>query len=145
MEIKTLPAFKVIGKKVSCPWEDLSKEMPLAWQEILASKDSIPNRTSPYILDICLHLRDGIFTQLVGVQVSEISTIPELFEAVEIPEQHYIYSKHVGSVMEIADKIGQMIKWGQENNYTLDPDDFKIQYTPEENESEGYDLYFKII
>ena len=60
MNIVTKPAFYVVGKKVSYTWEKLGSEMPAAWQEVLRRKGEFENRTSPYILDICLHLRDGV-------------------------------------------------------------------------------------
>jgi predicted transcriptional regulator YdeE len=145
MKIVTKPAFNVVGKKVSCTWEKLGTEMPAAWQEVLQRKSEFENRTSPYILDICLHLRDGVFTQLIGAEVSNLSSIPEGFEGVSIPEQKYIYTKHTGPVMEIAHTYGQMIDWAKENNLTIDPDDFKIQYTPVDIDEEGYDLYFKMV
>ncbi|MGV3463848.1 MAG: hypothetical protein ACO1OT_00965 [Heyndrickxia sp.] len=103
--------------------------MALAWQEVLASKDYIVNRTSPYKLDICLQRKDGIFTQLVGSQLSDIS------RGGSRTALHL--HKHVCSVMEIADKSGQMIKRGQENNNTLYSDDFKVPFTSEENENEA--------
>jgi predicted transcriptional regulator YdeE len=145
MNIVTKPSFYVIGKKVSCTWERLGTEMPSAWNEVLSRKSEFENRVSPYILDICLHLRDGVFTQLIGAEVSRLSSIPAGFEGVQIPEQTYIYTKHTGSVMEIANSFGEMIDWAKENNHTIDPDDFKIQNTPDGIDEEGYDLYLKIV
>lgn len=145
MELVSKPSFNVIGKKVSCTWDKLGIEMPEAWKEVIQRKNEIKNRISPYILDVCLHVKNGEFTQLIGCEVSELADIPTGFDGKLIPEQKYVYTKHTGSVMEIATAFGEMIEWAKENNLTIDPEDFKIQYTPEENEAEGYDLYFKVL
>ncbi|HYK74533.1 MAG TPA: GyrI-like domain-containing protein [Pseudoneobacillus sp.] len=145
MQIVKKEAFNVVGKKVVAPWQQLGTEMPKAWQEVMARRDEINHRTSPYILDICLQLVNGEFTQLVCVEVSDFVDIPNGFEGAHIPEQQYIYTKHTGSVMEIAETFGAMIQWAKDNHLTIDPLDFKIQYTHENSPEEGYDLYFKIV
>jgi predicted transcriptional regulator YdeE len=144
MEIVKKQAFYAIGKKVSCHWEQLPVEMPKAWSEVLSRKEEILNRVSPYFLDICLELEKDNFTQLVAVEVSELTHIPDGFIGVQIPEQTYIYTKHIGLEMEIANTFGAMINWAKENHLSIDPKDFKIQYT-HENENQGFDLYFKIV
>ncbi|PLT29588.1 GyrI-like domain-containing protein [Peribacillus deserti] len=144
MDIVMKEEFYVIGKKVTCPWQELGALMPEAWKTVMERKDEIPNRLSPYILDICLHVIDGEFTQLVGVEVSSLEHIPDGLNGAVIPKQKYIYSKHTDSVMDIAGHFGRMIEWAKENCLTIDPFDFKIQYSPEYNEERGYDLYFKL-
>ncbi|WP_442598368.1 GyrI-like domain-containing protein [Neobacillus sp. D3-1R] len=145
MQIVKKEAFNVVGKKVIAHWQELGVEMPKAWKEVIERKAEVKNRISPNILDICLQLVNEEFTQLVCVEVSDLSEIPEGFEGVHIPEQQYLYTKHTGSVMEIAQTFGAMIQWAKDNHLTIDPLDFKIQYTHENNPEEGYDLYFKII
>ncbi|UOY92414.1 GyrI-like domain-containing protein [Ectobacillus sp. JY-23] len=144
IEIKSLPALYVVGKKVQGNWKRLGTEMPKAWREVMERREEISHRTSPYILDICLHLRHGIFTQLVGVEVERLASIPAGLEGVTIPTQRYISMKYAGPITEIAGAFQDMMEWANKKGYTLDKEDFKIQYTPE-NEAEGYDLYYKIL
>ncbi|WP_026695262.1 GyrI-like domain-containing protein [Peribacillus kribbensis] len=144
MEIINKEGFLAVGKKVACGWQELGTQMPEAWRQVLEKKDEIKNRVSPYILDICLHVRDGEFTQLVGVEVSSLSDIPEGFEGAAIPKQKYLYSHYSGPVTDIAGHFGKMMSWAEENCLMVDPEDFKIQYTPEKNDEEGYSLYVKL-
>ncbi|PLS17359.1 hypothetical protein CVD28_12395 [Bacillus sp. M6-12] len=144
MQIIKKPGFYVVGKKVSCPWEQLGIEMPKAWAEVTRRKHEISNKVSPYTLDICLQLKDGIFTQLVGVEVSKITEVPDGFEGISIPEQNYVHTRHTGTEMEMIHTFENMIKWAKENNHTIDPEDFKIQFAPDDKNG-AHELYYKVV
>ncbi|WP_026694823.1 GyrI-like domain-containing protein [Peribacillus kribbensis] len=143
MELLKKEAFKAVGKKVTCSWTELQTEMPRAWQEVTERKDEIKCKTSEDLMDICLQVKDGVFTQLVGAEVRDFSDIPIGFEGVSIPEQQYIYSLYSGDVKDMAAHFEKMQEWASSRNYQFDPLDFKIEQTINNGRLAG--LYLKIL
>ncbi|MBM6618040.1 GyrI-like domain-containing protein [Bacillus suaedaesalsae] len=145
MKIVELDSFKVVGLKVVSHWSGLSAMMPNAWQQIHQRVDELTNRTSPYFYDICLQLVGEDFTQLVGCEVSNLEEVPHDMEGYEILPASYIYSHHTLPVEQMYETFQSMYTWANENGYTIDPTDFKIQKTSMSSEEEGHHLFLRII
>jgi effector-binding domain-containing protein len=61
-----------------------------------------------------------------------------------IPTENYVYLKHTGAEEAIGKSFSSVQKWAKENNYHIDPLDFKIDITLGDEEN-SHDLYCKIV
>lgn len=144
MEIITLDEFKAIGLKTSCKEEQLGIEMPKLWEIFISRVHEIKNRTDNYVMDICLEVVENVYTQSICVKVENFNFVPEGMEAIIIPEQNYIRLRHEGSAENIWMSFGNMQKWAKENGSILDPRDFKIDASLEDDDL-IHELYIKIL
>lgn len=95
------------------------------------------------MMDLSLDVKNGRYTQLIGVEVENSADIPEGMEKVDIPDQRYINYQHKGELPAIAQSFGKMYEWAKEHD--IEAGDFKIDYGYLPDGSEDvHDLYIKI-
>lgn len=141
-QIVSKEAFHVIGMKITCAEEQLYQEMPKLWEKFLERVHEIPQRKSEFVVDICLQHIDNDYTQLVCVEVDNLSVIPEDMVGLSIPKQTYAFVKHTGSEEDIWKSFYILQDWIEEKECLVDPKDFKMDYKSEK----GYhNLYQKIM
>jgi predicted transcriptional regulator YdeE len=92
---------------------------------------------------VCLGKEGDIYKQIICIEVDEFNNIPDDMVSIEIPEQEYIYCKHIGPVNMIGDSFTKMYKWAKENNF--ETDQFKIDCEYANKGLEEHDLYIRII
>lgn len=76
-------------------------EMPKLWNKFTQRVGEIKNRTSEYMIDINLQVVQNEFTELICVEVNNLSYIPEGMTGLVIPSQSYAYLKHEGPIEEL--------------------------------------------
>lgn len=144
MEIIEKKGFAVIGLKVQAKWDDLHKEMSKAWQKFEKRLEKIPDRKNDMMMDISLEASDGMYTQLIGVEVEKDATVPEGMAMVIIPSQKYVRHRHQGVVSDIADAFGKIYDWSQQQDINVS--DFKLDIGYQKDGSETtHDLYVKVV
>lgn len=136
--------FKVIGMKITCDWSKLHTEMPKLWKSFNERIGEIDNIINDCTIDICLQVVENDFTQLICVEVSDLSNIPEGMTGMVIPSQSYAYLKHEGPVEDIWKSFGALQSWIKETGLTIDPLDFKMDYCPKDPVL-PHELYEKVI
>lgn len=124
MEILHLDELHVVGIKVVAHWKELFHKIPEAWNHLFQVSDQILNRNSDFYTEISVSENKGIYTQLLGAEVSSELAAPKEFTTLHIPRQKYIYYQHKGELQEIANSFGKMYDWAKENN--LQAEEFKI-------------------
>ncbi len=141
--IRAVPR-KVIGIKVSGEWEALWLAMPQAWQEFRARAQEIRNRVNSYFIDLSLGQDDGIYTQFICAEVSEISMVPLGMTSLQIPRQTYLHCRHDGPLEDIATSFGAIYQWARTNG--LVAEEFKIDegYT-QDGRHEEHELYVRVV
>ena len=143
MKIVRKEAFEIAGIQVEAEFDDLHSEIPKAWKRLGKQLEEIPHRVGDVMTEISMGAKDGMYTELVGVEVDGNGTLPEEMVTARIPVQTYIHHRHQGPLEEIARTFGKILEWAEEKGY--DTADFKIDhgYLREGSESE-HDLYVKI-
>lgn len=106
MEIVVKDSFKVVGIVVESDWQNIHQKMAVAWQEFKQRVGEIEQRKGNHFLDISLAVNDGIFQQMICVEVDKFPILPAGMRAMEIPQQTYIYFKHEDSVITIDKSFG---------------------------------------
>lgn len=127
-ELITKNEFKVIGMKITCDWSLLHIEMPKLWNKFTQRVGEIKNKTNEYIIDMNLQVVKNQFTELICVEVNDLSYIPEGMTGLVIPSQTYAYLKHEGTTEDIWKSFGELQSWIKETGLTRDPLDFKMDY-----------------
>jgi len=143
-ELITKNEFEVIGMKITCDMSQLHTEMPKLWKSFMERVGEIKNRINDYAIDISLEVIERDFTQLICVEVSDLSYIPVGMVGMIIPSQSYGYLKHEGQVEDIWKSFAALQNWIVEKGFTLDPLDFKMDYCPS-NDALPHELYQKVI
>ena len=135
--------FKIVGILVETDWENIHIEMSKAWNIFKDRVDEIKSRKNKHYMDISLGIEKGKFRQIICVEVNNFENVPNKMLFKEIPEQRYIYSKHIGQLKNIAKSFGEMYKWAEKNGYSTD--EFKIDYGyTDKGLEEEHDLYIRI-
>ena len=143
-ELITKNEFKVIGMRIICDWSQLQTEMSKLWKNFIQRVEEIKNRTSDYMIDMCLQVVENDFTQLICVEVSDLSYVPEGMIALTIPSQTYAYLKHEGPTEDIWKSFEELQNWIKERGLIIDPLDFKMDYC-QNDPLLPHELYQKII
>lgn len=143
MEIIEKAGFAVIGLKVQAKWDDLHEEMPKVWQEFRERLEEVSGRKSDVMMDISLEESDGIYTQLIGVEVEKDADVPDGMTMVIVPSQKYVHYKHEGDVANIAESFGKMYDWAGKQE--IDVSDLKLDIGYRKDGSETtHELYVKV-
>lgn len=124
MEILHLDELLITGIKVEAHWKELFQKIPEAWNSLFQVSDQILNRNSDFYTEISVSENKGIYTQLVGAEISSELNVPKEFVTLYIPRQKYVYYHHKGDLQEITNSFGRMYDWA--NKHNLKPDQFKI-------------------
>lgn len=111
-ELITKNEFKVIGMKITCGRSLLHLEMPKLWNKFTQRVGEIKNRTSEYMIDINLQVVQNEFTELICVEVNNLSYIPEGMTGLVISSQSYAYLKHEGPLEELFNLIQNLYNTG---------------------------------
>ncbi|MEL7833284.1 GyrI-like domain-containing protein [Fodinibius sp. Rm-B-1B1-1] len=144
MEIIDTKGFTVIGIKVQAKWDDLHEKMPKVWQEFRKRLEEVSERKNDIMMDISLDESDGVYTQLIGVEVEGDTEIPDGMTKIIIPSQKYVYYEHEGDVSKIAESFGKMYDWAEQQN--IDVGDFKIDVGYRRDSSDrAHELYVKVV
>lgn len=143
MEIVTLNVLEVVGIRVKADWKGLHVKMPAAWKEFSKRLDEIPNRKNNVMMDVSLEAAEGIYTQLIGVEISGQGAIPDGMDLINIPRQQYLYHRHEGSLKDIAISFGEMYDWAKGQGVSLGEFKLDMGYTAEGDEN-IHDLYIRI-
>lgn len=143
MKIVEKEAFITVGIKVEADWQELHVKMPKAWTTAKERLNEIKNRKEDVMMDLSLHVVNGQYTQLIGVEVERSAEVPEGMEKKEIPAQKYVYHQHEGELSAIAESFGKMYDWAEEQDIAAG--NFKIDYGYLRDGSEDmHELYIKI-
>ncbi len=126
MQVVYKDKFSVVGIVITGKWDELATKMRAAWKTFFDQSSAILNTIGDYAFDISLAEDDGVYTQLICKEVSNIEEIPPGMVAKEIPPQAYIYHRHEGDVRQIAESFGKMYAWAVSEGYTVL--DLKIDY-----------------
>ncbi|WP_156809580.1 GyrI-like domain-containing protein [Gracilibacillus halophilus] len=143
MDIVTKESFTVIGMMVETSWEELFQEMPKTWKKMKDRVSELPHRRSYQMMDISLGQTNGIYTQLIAVEVSETDHVPNDMVVKQIPAQTYLHHSHKGSLIDISQTFGTMYQYAKEENLPADDMKLDIGYTVEGTET-SHDLYIKL-
>lgn len=142
MKIVHKDEFLVVGIKVTLQLPQLFIEMPKVFRELENKRDKINYKKNDFILDISLKRENDLFTQFVGVEVTNMPVIPEHFVGLKIPAAKYLYYLHKGDVKEIYDAFVKMYDYASKENLILDEDEFKIEIHNQKNRE--YHLYLRL-
>lgn len=143
MKIVKKESFKIVGLQVEATFDGLFTEIPNAWKTFGDRLKEIPHRIGDVMTEISMDVTDGVYTELVGVEVEGAGKVPEGMTSVTIPKQIYVHHRHEGSVEEIATAFGKILEWAKEKGYKTG--DFKIDHGYRRDGSESvHDLYVKI-
>lgn len=143
MQVVYKDTFTVVGILVEGTWDELPLKMRAGWQDFYEKASAIPYSMGDAALDISLNEDEGMYTQLICMEVSRVDEAPPGMVAREIPAQEYIYYRHQGDVTQIAESFAKMYEWAAAEGYVAL--DFKVDrgYTAQGNETE-HDLYLAI-
>lgn len=144
MKIIEKEALTVIGIPVKAKWQELWRDMPVAWREFFSRHTEIEYRYGDAFVDISLDKVGDEYLQLICTEVSRVKRIPDGMRAIEIPAQSYIYHRHVGPVTGIAESFGKMYDWAHDSEHTAGEFKIDVGYTAEGDESE-HDLYIGLL
>lgn len=144
MELVEKSAIKVIGVRIIATWDDLFVEMHNAWKAFLPRHTEIPERVSDVFLGATLSKENDEYTQLIGVEVSDIDEVPDGMIAVEIPSQRCVHHQHVGPGTGIAASYGKIYKWADREGYAVDEFKLDVGYT-EAGTEEAHDLFVRVV
>ncbi len=144
MEIIEKNGFAVIGIKVEARWDELHEKMPKAWQKMMQCLDEVSDRQDDVMMNVSLSETDGVYKQLVGVEVAMDAEVPEGMTKVLIPPKKYVWHQHKGGLSEIAESFGKMYDWAEQQN--IETGTFKIDYGYRKDGSEKtHDLFIRVI
>lgn len=135
--------FTIVGVQVIAEWDQLWTAVPQAWQQFIARVDEVENRTGTTFVDVSLDKQKGVYTQVVGVEVSEATNVPAGMVAVDIPTQTYLHEHHHGGLPDIASTFERIYTWAEENGCAVDDFKLDIGYTASMQEQD-HDLYVRI-
>jgi predicted transcriptional regulator YdeE len=143
MQIVDRPGFRVIGLPVTAPWEALWTVMPNAWTTFFRRRHEIPGVHSATSMEISVGQQDGVYHQLIAVEVDASAVPPPGMRALQVPPQRYLHHWHTGSLAGIALSFGTMYEWAASQGIAVD--DFKLDmgYTARGQESE-HDLFIRL-
>ena len=144
MEIVERDALAVVGLPVRAAWGDLWAEMPIAWHQFIDRHTEIDHGIGETFIDVSLEKNGDEYVQLIGSQVSQVDRIPPDMRAVAIPAQPYIYHKHVGPTEGIAESLGAMYDWAQQQDQPAGDIKLDIGYTADGHERE-HDLFIGLL
>lgn len=144
VEIVEKGPVRVVGIEVNAPWRELWTEVPKAWQLLRARAGEIAHRSGEVFLDVSVEVRDGVYRQIVGAEVSAIERVPEGMVGLEIPAQRYLRYRHEGTLEAIAESFAKMYAWGRERGHALDEFKLDVGYTLEGGER-THDLYVRVV
>lgn len=144
MEIINKSGFAVIGIKVEAEWEELHTKMPKAWQKVKQRLDEISGRKDDVMMDVSLSEVNGIYKQLIGVEVIMDAEVPDGMTKIVIPPKTYVWYQHEGELSGIAESFGKMYAWAEQQN--IETGSFKIDIGYRKDGSEKtHDLYIRVI
>ncbi len=143
MEIIKKDDFLVVGLKVKAFEHELFVKMPKAYDKFKLLMHTINYRVNNYIMDICLHKRKNIYTQLICVEVTHLTPLKEVLVGMKIPKGNYLYHVYQGEVQGIYQAFVEMYDYALENKIQLDKDEFKIEIHDEINKM--YHLYIRLV
>ncbi len=143
MKIVKKAEMTVVGIKIKRDWKGLIREMPVKWDEFNNRLAEVKQRKSDTMMDISLEENDAIYTQCICVEVENQAEVPEGMEMIVIPSASYLYHKHEGSLVSIAQTFGEMYQYGKEHELALETMKIDIGYTMQGDET-IHDLYIKI-
>jgi AraC family transcriptional regulator len=88
-KIVTKPAFTVVGMKYLGKNE--TNEIPQLWEKFMPREGEIKQRANPFGYGVMDNFdeKTGDFDYLAGIEVKDISDIPEGMESWQVPEQTY--------------------------------------------------------
>ncbi|MGP4038385.1 GyrI-like domain-containing protein [Gracilibacillus sp. D59] len=143
MNVVEKSEMTVTGIKVTKDWKGLIRDMPVKWEEFKSRIDEVKQRKSDTMIDISLEQEDTIYTQCICVEVEKNAEAPAGMETIVIPSAKYLYHKHEGSLVSIAETIGEMYQYGKEHELNLETMKIDIGYTIQGDET-THDLYIKV-
>ncbi|MCP3062536.1 GyrI-like domain-containing protein [Myxococcus sp. K38C18041901] len=127
ISIVSLDGLQLVGLKVVGRRSELSHRVPLAWTELVARLDSVPNAVNPDVLYGVFpesdHLKesvDGVYTYSVCVQVSHLGPVPEGMSARELPPREYAMATALGDASAIGAAYMGLAKWEEEQERKTD-------------------------
>ncbi|GEN13163.1 Predicted transcriptional regulator YdeE, contains AraC-type DNA-binding domain [Myxococcus fulvus] len=127
ISIVSLGGLQLVGLKVVGRRSELSHRVPLAWLDLVARLDSIPNAVNPDVLYGVFpesdHLKervDGVYTYSVCVQVSRLGPVPEGMNARELPPREYALATARGDATAIGAAYMRLAQWEAEQERKTD-------------------------
>ena len=146
--------FTFVGLSTTCPFSELSIEVPKLWKQLELRKDEILHRTDTnYRVELFLGRDGDIFTEAVGFVVNENSPVPEGMIKVTVPSYRYAVISHRGP--DVQQSYSKVFQWVKENGYKVVPYQeayHHIEWYPEHTFQESgdqkgleYEIYVRIL
>ena len=144
MNIIEMKDFLAVGLQVQGDWQTLPEVMPKKWEEFYEKAGDIKNKVKDSYMDICLQEIEGIYTQFICAEVTELEELPEGFVALEIPGGKYFHYTHTVRVEEIYASFEEMHSYAEAHGHKATG--FKIDYGYKEGGTESeHELYIRVV
>lgn len=144
MKIINKDGFAVVGIKVEAEWKELHTKMAESWQQFKERLDEVEDRKNDEMMDISLNESEGVYTQLIGVEVPAEAEVPDGMTKIIIPPKKYVWYQHPGELTKIGESFGKMYEWAEQQGIEIG--DFKLDIGYRKDNSEKmHDLFIQVL
>ena len=121
IETIDLPELTTIGIMVEAKWEDLSRAVPAAWEQLFAAETGATS-----FLEVSIGREAGVYRELVGYLAAKASEVPPGMVSYSIPPGRYLRIIHDGPLDAIPDQYALL--YSHAAAHGLNATDFKLDF-----------------
>jgi len=134
----------VVGLLVEARWNELFQAVPDAWHRLFARADELRQLAGAgRFVEVSLGTQDGIYTELIGIEVSDAATCPAGLRRLHIPAGEWLHLHHTGDVTGIAEGFGALYAHAEAEGVAVSDVKVDFGYTPSADDG-PHDLYLSL-
>lgn len=143
-ELVRLGPTTVVGLLVEARWNELFQAVPVAWRRLFARADELRQLAGAgRFVEVSLGTEGGVYTELVGIEVSDAAACPAGMRRLDIPAGDWLHLCHTGDVTSITEGFGALYAHAEAEGIAVSDVKFDFGYTPSGNDG-PHDLYLSL-